>query len=65
MDTKKPRPGVSRQDRLSDEGLARLEKQLDSGVNISPKVLEQWIKRYGNAAREIINKYKRYRYKPD
>lgn len=65
MDTKKPRPGVSRQDRLSDEGLTRLEKQLDSGVNISPKVLEQWIKRYGNAAREIINNYKRYRSKPD
>ena len=64
MDTKKPRPGVSRQDRLSDEGLTRLEKQLDSGVNISPKVLEQWIKRYGNAAREIINKYKRNRTKP-
>ena len=65
MDTKKPRPGVSRQDRLSDEGLARLEKQLDSGVNISTLILEQWIKRYGNAAREIINKYKRGRSKPD
>lgn len=58
MDTKKPRPGVSRQDRLSDEGLARLENQLASGVNISPRVLEQWIKRYGDSAREIINKYK-------
>ena len=55
-----PRPGVSRSDRLSDEGLTRLEKQLESGVNISSNVLAQWIKRYGDPAREIIIRHKRY-----
>jgi hypothetical protein len=55
-----PRPGVSRSDRLSDEGLNRLEKQLESGINISSKVLAQWIKRYGDAARKIIKKHHRY-----
>jgi len=61
MNDKKPIPGVSRQDRLSDEGLARLEKQLEAGLNISSQVLAQWIKRYGNPAREIIKKHDRYR----
>jgi len=60
MDSKKPRPGVSRPDRLSDEGLTRLEKQLESGVNISSPVLAQWIKRYGDSAREILKKHHRY-----
>jgi hypothetical protein len=55
-----PSPGVSRSDRLSDEGLKRLEKQLESGINISSKVLVQWIKRYGDSARKIIKKYHRY-----
>ena len=57
----KPVPGVSRQDRLSDEGLARLEQQLGSGVNISTRVLAQWIKRYGDPAREIIKRHNRYK----
>ena len=54
-------PGVSRSDRISEEGLARLEKQLESGVNISSQVLAQWIKRYGNSARKIIIRHDRYR----
>jgi hypothetical protein len=61
MKQKKPGPGVSRQHRLSDEGLARLEKQLESTVNVSRQVLTQWIKRYGDPAREIIKKHGRYR----
>jgi len=61
MNDNKPGPGVSRSDRLSDEGLARLEKQLESGVNISSQVLAQWIKRYGDPAREIIRRHQRYR----
>ena len=60
MDSKEPRPGVSRSDRLSAEGLTRLEKQLESGVNISSQVLAQWIKRYGDSAREIIKKHDCY-----
>jgi len=61
MKDKIPIPGVSRQDRLSGDGLARLEKQLEAGLNISSQVLAQWIKRYGNPAREIIKKHDRYR----
>jgi hypothetical protein len=61
MTDSKPAPGVSRQERLSDEGLARLEKQLASGVNISTPVLMQWIRRYGDRARAIIRKHQRYR----
>jgi len=61
MKDKMPIPGVSRQDRLSGDGLARLEKQLEAGLNISSQVLAQWIKRYGNPAREIIKKHDRYR----
>ena len=55
---KEPSPGVDRTDRISDKGLQRLEKQLKSGVRVSDPVLEQWIRRYGEAAREIIRKYK-------
>ena len=50
-------PGVSREQRISDEGLQRLEKHLVSGVRISDTVLQQWIKRYGDDARDIIQKY--------
>ena len=52
-----PVPGVSRQQRISEEGLKRLEKQLQSGVKISAVVLQQWVKRYGDAATVIISKY--------
>lgn len=56
--TDKAQPGVSRSNRLSDEGLIRLEKQLASGIKISQPVLDQWIKRYGKAAKDIIEKYR-------
>lgn len=54
----KSKPGVSREQRISNEGLARLEKQFQSGVKISDAVLQQWIKRYGDAAASIIRKYR-------
>jgi hypothetical protein len=58
--TKKFEPGVARAERISAEGLERLEKQLQSGVNISTVVLSQWIRRYGDPARRLIRKYNRY-----
>ena len=54
------RPGISRDKRLSDEGLARLENQLERGSQISDAVLSQWVRRYGDAAREVIRRYGRY-----
>lgn len=54
------KPGVSRSDRISDEGLLRLEKQLAAGIKISRPVLAQWIKRYGEPARTMIKQYNRY-----
>jgi hypothetical protein len=60
MPTNQPEPGVSRAQRLSDAGLARLQQQLSSGVNMTDLVLEQWIRRYGDAARELIRKHGRY-----
>ncbi len=60
MSKKAAAPGISRTNRISDEGLRRLEKQLSSGINISAVVLIQWVKRYGDEAREIIKKYGRY-----
>jgi len=53
------KPGISRDNRISDEGLLRLEKQLQHGAQISDAVLQQWVKRYGDAAREIILRYKK------
>jgi hypothetical protein len=53
------KPGVSRGQRISEEGLRRLQIQLQSGVRISEPVLQQWVKRYGNAARDIIQKYRK------
>jgi len=53
------KPGVSREQRISDEGLRRLQKQLQSGVRISEPVLQQWVKRYGDAAKDIIQKYRK------
>lgn len=55
----KSKPGISRNDRISDEGLRRLERQLASGAKMSPIVLEQWVKRYGEAAEKLIQKYSR------
>jgi len=54
------KPGVSRDDRISDEGLLRLDKQLSTGVNISATVLRQWIKRYGEPVRELLKKHGKY-----
>ena len=54
-------PGVSREQRISDEGLKRLEKQLKSGINVSAVVLKQWIKRYGEPASCRIKKYGSYK----
>ena len=55
--TKHPVPGISRNQRVSDEGLARLEKQLQSGIKINTLVLREWVKRYGAAANNLLKKY--------
>lgn len=55
--TKNPNPGVSREQRISDEGLARLERHLKLGNKISKLVLQQWVKRYGEAANILLKKY--------
>ena len=60
MSDQPPEPGVSRSDRISDEGLLRLEKQLTAGIKISRPVLAQWIKRYGEPARAMIKQHNRY-----
>ena len=60
MNKKIPEPGVSRESRLSEDGLQRLEKHLAGGTRISPQVLAQWIRRYGDPAKEIIQRYGRY-----
>ena len=52
-------PGVSRDKRISDEGLARLEKHLKLGTKINAQVLQQWVRRYGDGARELLKKYNR------
>jgi hypothetical protein len=61
MNGKSGTPGISRDQRLSEEGLQRLERQLRSGSQISDQVLAQWIRRYGESARAIIKEYNRYR----
>lgn len=53
-------PGVSRGDGVSDSGLARLERQLSAGAGISDLVLSQWIRRYGEPARELMRRHGRY-----
>ncbi len=53
-------PGVSRETRLSDVGLERLEKQLAAGIRVNTPVLAQWIRRYGDGARKIIKRYGQY-----
>ncbi len=54
------KPGVSRADRLSDEGLMRLKNQFESGAKMTDMVLAQWIRRYGDVARELIREQGRY-----
>jgi hypothetical protein len=58
MDSRQP--GVTRDNRLSDEGLLRLEQQLKEGRKMSTMVLKQWIVRYGDPARDIIRRYNCY-----
>ena len=53
-------PGVSRDDRISEAGLERLERQLQNAARVSDPVLSQWIRRYGEPARELIRKHGRY-----
>lgn len=60
MNNKSPLPGVSREQGISDEGLKRLETHLQKGANMNHQVLRQWIKRYGEPAREIIKKNGQY-----
>lgn len=55
-----PSPGVSRDTRISVEGLDRLEKQLARGTKISVSVLTQWVKCYGEPAKDIIKRYDQY-----
>ena len=52
-------PGISRDNRISDEGLQRLETLMRRGGQISDAVLLQWIRRYGDEARTIIRQYGR------
>jgi len=61
MKDDRPIPGVSRQQRLVEEGLQRLHKQLSGGAAMTDPVLAQWIRRYGDAARDIIRQANRYR----
>jgi hypothetical protein len=51
------RPGVSRAQRISEEGLQRLERQLQRGARISEQVKQQWVKRYGKPAIDIFSRY--------
>ena len=60
MSEKRPKPGVTRAERLSDEGLRRLEKQLESGAGMSDRILLQWIRRYGDPVRDILKRHGRY-----
>ena len=60
INSKNPQPGVSRDERISDEGLQRLENHLKNGSRMNPSILKQWIKRYGESARQLIMKYDLY-----
>ena len=60
MSDNKSKPGVSRLNRISDEGLQRLDKLLSRGDKISKPVLAQWIRRYGDQARQVIKHHGSY-----
>ncbi|MCW8931427.1 MAG: hypothetical protein OQL19_14445 [Gammaproteobacteria bacterium] len=60
MNNNKPHPGVSREERISKEGLQRLEEHLKNGSRMKPSILKQWIKRYGDSARQLIKQHKQY-----
>ena len=52
--SRRPHPGISRADRLSEEGLQRLQRQLASAMRVSEPVLLQWVRRYGEQAVALI-----------
>ena len=60
MKDRQPSPGISRAERLSDEGLQRLDRQLACASQISDAVLTQWLQRYGESARAVIRQHGRY-----
>jgi hypothetical protein len=60
MTDKQPVPGIARAERLSDEGLQRLARQLAAASQISDAVLSQWLRRYGEPARALIKQHDRY-----
>ena len=53
----KSTPGVTREQRISNEGLVRLEKHLKSGTKINAQVLQQWVKRYGKDACVLLKQH--------
>ena len=59
MTDPKTTPGIARINRISDEGLQRLEQMLARGTGISDAVLAQWVRRYGDAARKLIKRHGR------
>ena len=60
LSDKHPAPGISREHRISDEGLRRLEQHLRNGPKMNPAILKQWVKRYGEQARILIRQYNQY-----
>jgi len=60
MNNKKPNPGVSREERISNEGVQRLNNHLTNGARMKPAILKQWIKRYGDSARYLIKQHDQY-----
>ncbi|MEJ2575886.1 MAG: hypothetical protein P8106_04140 [Gammaproteobacteria bacterium] len=60
MTRDEPKPGVTRDHRISAEGLRRLETQLTSGARIGDAVLAQWLKRYGEPARRLLRRHGYY-----
>lgn len=59
MSEKNSTPGIDRQQRISDEGLQRLARQLQTGAKMSAAVRQQWIKRYGADAEALFARYLR------
>lgn len=51
------KPGIARNNRISPEGLCRLEKQLQQKSSLSDMVLQQWLKRYGDQVRDLLTRY--------
>jgi hypothetical protein len=60
MPTPPRTPGISRDHRISGEGLQRLGQMLARGGQVSDAVLAQWIRRYGEPARALVREAGRY-----